>query len=366
MKRAKRIYKAIAENNKELDAVLLKNSSLSLIDPSFFWVTGLERGLFEDCAAILWPDGRITLLVTQLEELAAESSKQKLEIEPFNNKKEYSQKLSMLLSHVKRVGLNFNGLLAGELRDIKNTFPSSELIDISSELLCCRLIKDQEEVKLIQKACDIASEVAKEIPGLLKPGIRENELAAEINYRMEKRGASGPSFETITSYGPNTAEPHYSGGDCPLKKGELALADYGATYKRYRSDVTRTWVLGKAKPLQKRMYAVVERAQQIAFEELEKKGATMSGVHDAVAKYINSTEFKGRFIHSTGHSLGLETHDGYRLYSGENHVLMPGMVFTVEPGVYIPHEGGIRIEDDVLIKENGIEVLTKIPRELEI
>ena len=147
-------------------------------------------------------------------------------------------------------------------------------------------------------------------------------------------------------------------------EGDFVLCDFGACFRKYNSDITRTFVFGKASEIQKEMYETVFEAQRIGFEKT-KSGAKACDVHNAVESYINNTKFKGRFIHSTGHPLGLSVHDGdQRLGVNCDMELKENMVFTIEPGVYISEIGGVRIEDDILIKKDGIESLTKSSRQL--
>lgn len=348
------------------DAILFKNATAPYLDPSFFWATGLKRGIFEDSLAILWPNGKGDLIISLLEEIAGKTCKRDFNLHIFKDKKERRSLIKQILGKAELIGLNSRALLWEDWLELKELLPKAEFRAIGNEVLYARLIKDAEEIKLLRKACSIASEVAGEIPSLLKDGIREQSLAAEVNYSMERKGASGPAFETISSFGENTAEPHYTGGERKLSRGDLVLVDFGAIYKRYRSDITRTWVWGKANKLQGEMREVVLKAQVLAFEELKKEEATTGSVHKATEEFINSTKFKGKFTHSTGHSIGLEAHDGFRLHPSQNLRIKPGMVFTVEPGVYLEGIGGVRIEDDVLIKKRDIEILTYGAKDFEL
>jgi len=191
----------------------------------------------------------------------------------------------------------------------------------------------------------------------------EYELAAEIDYLMQRNGADKSAFDTISSFGKNSAEPHYTHGEVKLKKGDFVLCDFGACFRKYNSDITRTFIFGKASSMQKEMYKVVFESQRIGFEAI-KANVKASVIHDAVYSFIQASKFKGHFIHSTGHSLGISVHDSNARFSSNSDILLEeNMVFTVEPGVYIPGLGGVRIEDDVLIKSGGVELLTKSSRD---
>jgi Xaa-Pro dipeptidase len=211
----------------------------------------------------------------------------------------------------------------------------------------------------------IISKVCDEIPTLIKNKVTENELVAEISYLIGKFGATGTAFSSIVAFGKNSANPHYSHSNVKPKIKDFMLFDMGAEYKKYCSDITRTFVYKRLGREHKDMYSTVLRAQELAFDEI-RDSVDAKSVQKKVEKYINSTRYKGKFIHGLGHSIGLATHDGYSFSQSEKFVLKEGMVFTVEPGIYIPGFGGVRIEDDVLVKKNGIEVLTTACKELRV
>lgn len=358
-RRIKNIFKNI---EKTPEIILIKNSAEPFIDDNFFYVTGLTKGLFEGSIAILYPDGKIDLLVSQLEAESAKKSDANLLV--YKDGVEYKDLLRQSISQFKEVGLNFSRVLHGDFYKLQESYPNTLFLDVSESFSKARAIKDDLEIENIRQACRIVDKVVDEIPSILTADMCEYELAAEIEYLMQKNGAQKPAFETISSFGPNTAEPHYTHADAKLKSGDFVLCDFGANYNKYNSDTTRTFVFGQASEKQKEMYETVAEAQRIGFEKA-KAGIKASDVHTAVDSFINSTKFNGCFIHSTGHSLGLAVHDPSVGFSSIYDVeLQENMVLTIEPGVYIPGFGGVRIEDDVLIKKDGIEVLTKSPRKL--
>jgi Xaa-Pro dipeptidase len=253
--------------------------------------------------------------------------------------------------------------LRSRTQQLRRVDKEIDFVDISGALAKTRLVKEREEIDLIQKACGIADKTIEKIPDMLQDGVREGEIAAEIDYMMRRNGADKPAFDTIASFGRNTSQPHYTHGETPLKKGDFAVFDIGARYKRYNSDVTRTFVYGKARKKQTEIYQTVMEAQQVGFDVIKPR-VKANEVHEAVRSTIDKTRFKGCFIHSTGHSLGLGVHDvGGGLRADCDLVLVENMVFTVEPGIYIPSFGGVRIEDDVVVTKNGVEVLTRSPRD---
>ena len=346
-------------DEENLNAVLIYNGSAE--DLNFFYFTRLlHGGIFEGSFAILLRDG-IKVLTSPLEEESAHKGKNEVVI--FKSGEERDELLKKMLSDAKRIGLNFSSLTVKDFEKIKKILGEKEYVDVSEKIMDMRKIKDEEEIKLIRDACKIASEVAMDIPEFLKEGMHEYELAARVVYEMLKRGAEDSAFTTISAFGENAAEPHYTTGERRLKRGDFVLVDFGARYHHYNSDMTRTFVFGHATEEQREMYNVVFEAQKIGIESV-KEGVNGKDVDIRVKKYIDSTKFKGRMIHSTGHGLGLAVHDHVGLSSQRDMILRSGMVVTVEPGVYIPNFGGVRIEDDVLVKKDGREVLTFAPKDL--
>ena len=357
-KRVKKIFNALKAS---LDVILIKNATHPFIDLNFFYFTGLEKGIFEGSIVALYPDSTIDIIVSNLEEESAKKANANIYV--YKNKKDWDKLIKTKFSSFKKIGLNYFALCYRDFCKLQKAFPKSKFIDISENLLNMRLIKEEIELKHIKKACLIADTAIGRIPEMLHEGMYEYEIAAEIDYLMQKLGAEKPAFETISSFDVNTAEPHYSHGNKRLKKGDFALFDIGASVKNYNSDMTRTMVYGKADKKQKEVHVTVLDAQQKAFDII-KPGVKASDVHKVVNSYIQKTKYKGRFIHSTGHSLGLSVHDGGRLSSDSKIILKENMVFTVEPGIYIPGFGGVRIEDDIVVTKDGFELLTTAPRTL--
>ena len=356
-----RIKNIFDKVEKTIDAIIIKNSVHPHIDENFFYITGLDKGIFEQTIAILYPDGGADILVSELE--AESAKKTDVHIHVYKNKEDQNNIFKKLTTSFKNIGINFDGIVYQDFYQLKKILPDSKFIDVSHAFTESRIIKDECEIENIRKSCKIADAVMEKIPDILHEGIHEYEVAAEIDYIMQRNGAEKPAFETISSFASNTAEPHYTHGDGKLKKGDFALFDFGASFKRYNSDITRTFTFGKAEKRQREMHKTVFEAQKVGFD-LIAPGIIAKEVHNAVNSYIDNTKFKGRFIHSTGHSLGLAVHDGPGFTPDSNIELKENMVLTVEPGIYLPDFGGVRIEDDILIKKKGLELLTKSSREL--
>jgi Xaa-Pro dipeptidase len=357
-----RVETIFSNTNQDIDIIILQNASTPIIDENFFYVTGLEKGLFEGSYAVLYPDGGIDIILPRLEEETAHRAK--LPMHVYQDRKEMVTILEKLCSSYDTIGINGERISYSGLLSLQTMFPKAHFVDTSTAFTKSRLIKDNYELKKIRKACQIADGVMKLIPDLLIEEISEYEMAAEINYQLQKLGADKPAFETISSFHTNTAQPHYTHGTTRLKKGNFALFDFGACFRKYNSDTTRTFVFGTATRKQKEMYDTVKEAQQRGFDDIQ-PGNTGAMVHSTVSSFIDATQFRGHFIHSTGHSLGLAVHDvGPGLRPGSTLKFSENMVFTVEPGIYLPKIGGVRIEDDILVTKKGVECLTKSDRDL--
>lgn len=326
---------------------------------TFNYVTGLVNGLFEGGGVVIDPEGKLDLVSSMLEEQTAKKCTADLHI--YRKIAEADLIFAALLSKRSKIGINAEELTHAGFQKLKRLAPQACFLDISQDIQKARAVKDAEELEHLRKACSIASEVAREIPSKIIEGMKEYELAAELAYMLQKKGAEKPNF-TIVQFGPNSAEPHYMGGDDTLKMGDFILLDFGCICKKYNSDITRTFVLGKATEKQKKIHDAVLEAQRVAFE-LITAGLDAMDVHSAVEGSITRSGFKGMFTHSTGHSLGLATHDGLRLFDYSLE-LEENMVFTVEPGVYLPGFGGVRIEDDVVVTRDRPRMLTDAPRNL--
>jgi Xaa-Pro aminopeptidase len=229
-----------------------------------------------------------------------------------------------------------------------------------------RAIKDVAEIERIRDAARVGSEVMQETICLVRPGVTELDLAAEIGFRMRRKGASGESFEAIVAAGPRSALPHARPTIRQIGRNELVVLDLGAILRRYCSDLTRTVYVGRAPSRVRKWYQAVLEAQAAA-RDVVRAGVT-AGAVDAAARSLLQRKGLGRyFVHSTGHGLGLEIHEDPRLARGQKGLLETGNVITLEPGVYIEGVGGIRIEDDAVVTQRGAEILTTASREfLEI
>jgi Xaa-Pro dipeptidase len=356
--RIKRIFGAL---KNPLDVIVIANSTEPHVDMTFFYVTGVPSGLFEGSFAFLYPNGESVLLTSSLEEESARSAPES-RIEVAQSRDEMKKTFERLLKGKKTVGANFHELTHEMYNYLVKQAPKRRIVDVSEAVYDARAVKDKIEIENLRTAALIASRTAKKIPDMLTAGMTELELAAEMEHSMGQFGSNGTSFKTIVAFGPHAAEPHYEPSKFRLKKGMTMVCDFGASYRRYASDITRSFAFGHPPKEMKEIHDTVEKAQRAAFDMI-RAGVKGSDVHNAAAKVIDATKWKGRFIHGLGHSLGLAVHDGsLGLSPRAEGTLQPGMVVTVEPGIYVPGLGGVRIEDDVVVTAKGFEMLTNAPR----
>lgn len=356
--RCERIF---AHLDEPVDAVVLMNGGNNFTDSTFRYVSGVTRGGYEGCAAVLRRGEKPVLVVSALEEESAHTAPE-AEVRAYPSQVAQRDLLKSVLGSPQRLGVNAAGILLAKANLLCEIVPGVELVDVGAAIQRARLVKDAAEVERIRRACALTSEVAAEIPSLLRAGMTEKELAGEIAHAMQRRGGK-IAFDTIVCFGETGSEPHYSPSDVPLEAGHLILVDFGAKLDDYCSDITRMYLFGRASAEQRAMFDVVANAQRAALEAT-RAGVSGREVHRRAKDVIEASEFRGRFIHGTGHSLGLDVHDGAGLNETSEITLAAGMVMTVEPGVYVPGVGGVRIEDTVLVTEDGPEILTPVTKEL--
>ncbi|CAM5204116.1 Xaa-Pro aminopeptidase OS=Ureibacillus acetophenoni OX=614649 GN=SAMN05877842_102136 PE=4 SV=1 [Ureibacillus acetophenoni] len=265
---------------------------------------------------------------------------------------------------IKTLGFEKDTVTFAAYEDYKTKI-KADLVPLSGLIEKIRLIKTNEEINIIKVACEIADQAFTHILNFIKPGITELEVSNELDFYMRKLGATSTSFDTIVASGLRSALPHGVATDKVIEKGDFVTLDFGAYYNGYVSDITRTIAVGTPSQQLVDMYDAVLEAQLLA---LEKVGPNMTGIEaDAIARdFLKSKGLGEAFGHSTGHGIGLEIHEGPGLSFRSDTILQPNMVVTIEPGVYLPGIGGVRIEDDILITETGNEVLTHSKKELII
>lgn len=266
---------------------------------------------------------------------------------------------------VKRLAFEQNHVSFAGYASWKDAFAPVELVATSGLIEELRLYKDESELAIIREAMQITDDAFAHILNFIRPGVREIDVELELQFYLRKRGASGMGFDTIIASGVRGALPHGRASEKVIQAGEMVTLDFGAAYKHYNSDITRTVSVGEPSDKLREIYDIVLRAQLNGVTHI-KAGMTGKEADALTRDVIAEAGYGPAYGHSTGHGLGLEVHEQPNLSAVSETILRPGMLVTVEPGIYLSDIGGVRIEDDVLITETGCEILNKSPKELLI
>lgn len=266
---------------------------------------------------------------------------------------------------IKKLGFEQDHMTFASYKVYEAAIKGAELVPFSGIIEKLRLIKTEPEIKILKEAAEIADAAFKHIITFIQPGRSELEVSNELEFFMRKEGATSSSFDIIVASGLRSALPHGVATDKQIEKGDFVTLDFGAYYKGYVSDITRTVAVGNPSEQLKEIYQIVLEAQLRGVNGV-KPGISGKEADALTRDYITEKGYGEYFGHSTGHGIGLEVHEGPNLSIKSDIVLEPGMVVTVEPGIYIPGVGGVRIEDDTLITNDGNERLTYSSKELII
>lgn len=346
--RIDRLKELISE--KELDGVLITGKE------NLFYFTGSSPVL--GGYLVVTPDDAV-FIVPELEyEEAKETSR--VPVEKFKTGNELYERLSSF--KLKKLGIEGRTSFS-TIQTLKEKVGTGDFVVIDDVVKELRIIKTPEEIEVIKATCRIADMAMMAALEEISEGKHEREIAAKMEYVMKMNGADKPAFDTIIASGWRSALPHGVASDKRIERGDLVVIDEGALYRHYNSDTTRTIVVGSPNEKQKDIYYAVLEAQRKGVEAA-RPGMTAKELDTIVRDVIKEYGYGGHFIHSTGHGVGLEIHEWPRVSQFDETELKPGMVVTIEPGIYLPKFGGVRIEDTILITENGAERLTLTEREL--
>ncbi len=333
---------------------------LILNEKNIRYLTGFTGG---DGALMVGP-GWLALLVDGRYVTQARGESVGAEIVEFRNRVEGIAGVARRRA-LGRIGFESTALTVEEHLRLQGGLPEVALEPLVGGFQSLRALKDQQEVALIREAARIAGEALAAVREMIRPGIRENEIALELEYRMRVNGAEQVSFDTICASGPNSALPHAQPGRRAIADGDCVTVDYGAVYQGYHSDETCTFFVGRASARQEELYRLVREAHDRAIRAI--RPGVSCGQVDRVARTCLEEAGMGLyFAHGTGHGVGLDVHEPPRLAAGREEILQAGMVVTVEPGIYLPRVWGIRIEDTVLVTEEGSEPLTPSSKDLTV
>ncbi len=343
------LQKAIEDN--QLDAYLITNLK------NIYYFTGFMDIAGAELSFLVPVDGEPTLLTPPLSYIAAREKAGNCRVEEVPMGDKPLNRLVMELQNQQIHVVGFDDLSIAWYLNLTQELASKSLIQNQSLVWDLRRVKDDEEIGFMRKAAELTDTGANVGMEFVSDGVREYEVAAEIEYEMRRRGSEGVAFETVVASGPRSAYPHGLSTDRVIKRGDSVVMDLGAVYRGYRSDITRTVIVGTPSPNQVRVLNLLMEAQEEAFKAI-RDGVNASDI-DALARNIIAAEGYGRyFIHGLGHGVGLDIHEPPRLSHQSTDCLKAGNVVTDEPGIYLPGFGA-RIEDTVLVHQTDGERLTR-------
>lgn len=341
---------------------------------NLFYFTGLNYHTSErPIVALFTPDGNFSIIVPQLETPQLHN-RPELEARVFGwtDTEGYQNAFA---EAVRALGLDEAGKTLGvdgltmrvtEWLAFQAVAPELQVKAVEKDLVHIRAIKQADEVALMKQAVDVAEKALAQLLTEVKVGMTEREIAQRLDDAMSAFGSEGPAFGTLVQTGPNSAVPHGNVTDRPLAENDFMLIDFGAKVGGYPSDITRTFCLGTPTAEMQRIYDTVLAANTAA-RNATRPGVSMGDIDKAARDVIDAAGYGEYFIHRTGHGLGLDVHEPVpQIASGVSDLLVPGMAFTIEPGIYVPQLGGVRIEDNILVTADGAEVLTCFPRQLSV
>ena len=362
--RISRLFKAMASAGVE--AIALNPG------PSLTYLTGLNFHLMERPTVLLiaLPD-QVGIILPRLEQGKLTQANQLMQAFAFDDNpaawpETFRKACQALGVEGKNVGVEPGRLRFLELSYLQQAAPSAHFVSAAGVLENLRMHKDASEVAKMRQAVQIAQVSLETTLKLARVGMAERELAAELTIQMLRAGADAEMpFAPIVASGPNSANPHAAPSERRLAVGDLLVIDWGASYQGYVSDLTRTFAIGDVDPQLQAVAAIVAEANA-AGRAAARPGILAGDVDRAARSVIDRAGYAAYFTHRTGHGIGMEGHEPPYMYAENKLVLAPGMAFTVEPGIYLTGNGGVRVEDNVVITESGAETLSDLPRELRI
>lgn len=350
----------------ELDAVILNPG------PTLKYLSGLNFHLMERPVVLfIAPDQDPVLVLPDLELPKVDLFPYKVQAFAYGeNPSEWDaafRKAAQALGlEAKRIGVEPRQLRLMEFRHVKAGAPEAEYPDATDVLSELRLKKDKAEVDAMRKAVRIAQDALEAVIPQIKIGMTEHELSSELVMQLLKHGSEPElPFAPIISAGPNSANPHASPTERKLQAGDLLVVDWGAAYDGYISDLTRTFAVGEVDEEYKKIHAIVQESNA-AGRAAGKPGVPCADVDKAARDVIERAGYGKYFTHRTGHGIGMEGHEAPYMRGDNMQLLEPGMAYTVEPGIYLTGRNGVRIEDDMVVTETGVESLSDMPREIRV
>ncbi len=337
---------------------------------NMYYFTGLEFHLSErPVIALVTPDGEISFIIPELE---VPKLNQRPDLEarafPWSDTDGYAEAFKSAVKELgldgKKLGVDGLTMRVTELLEFQKVSPEMKISAVERQIIRIMATKTPDEVEAMRKACQLSEAALDKLLAWVQPGMTEREIAIRLNEEMSALGSQGVAFEPLVQTGPNSALPHGMLTERALGRDEFLLIDYGGRYEGYPADITRTFCLGTPTAEMQKMYDTVLAANEAAIK-VSGPGVAMGTIDKAARDVINAAGYGAYFIHRTGHGLGLAGHEIIpQIAEGVTDILEPGMAYTIEPGIYVPGLGGVRIEDNVVITESGVDVLTSYPKSL--
>jgi len=335
--------------------------------PVFFYLTGFQFHLTERPIVAFFLGGQLPALVAPEFECTKISHPDAWQLFPWRDEEGVEGAFDACCQRLnlsgKRLGVETLSMRVKEYTLLTTFAPNAHIVPADSLIAALRAVKDADEIAHIRAAVRLAESVLEATLPAIRIGMTEREVAAELMVGLLRAGTESVPFEPLVQTGPTGASPHAAAGDRRLEAGHLLIIDFGARVNGYVSDITRTFAVGEAGEEAQRIYRVVQKANR-AGREAAAPGVACQEVDRAARRVIEAAGYGEYFTHRTGHGLGLQGHEPPYIVEGNDALLRPGMTFTVEPGIYVPGLGGVRIEDDVVITPSGAESLTAFPRQL--
>ncbi|AET69412.1 Xaa-Pro aminopeptidase [Desulfosporosinus orientis DSM 765] len=332
---------------------------------NLLYLTGLKTTADERLQIFMLPaEGMPVMILPEMYREMAEH----LEVEPFElltwaDGSDPVDLLRPLVLHPSGSAAIDERMWAGHFLALSKAFAGFEFLGASGVMRQVRVLKDEDELRLLERAGGLTDQVMDQVLKMIKPGISERELSIFVESKLKEYGAEDLSFKPIIASGPHTSSPHHNTGERKLVLGDLVVLDFGGLFQGYCSDMTRTFSLGKASDDVKRIYNLVRDANEAGFQAV-REGVSCERVDEAARRVIAEGGYGEYFVHRTGHGIGMDIHEEPYIVSGNQEILKPGMTFSIEPGIYLPGQYGVRIEDIAGLSPQGAIRFNNFPREL--
>ncbi len=357
-KRIKKFWQEIEKSGKPLTGFLVTNTK------NIFYLTEFTG------EGILLATSEKNYLITDsryTEQANQEARNCQIIIQEMKQSDAQTESLCKLIGElkIKEIGFESEALQVSSYLKYQTHMPHLKLYPFQNIIETMRMIKDSDEIGMLSKSAQIATHAFRQTIDFLQADVSEIAIAAKLNYHMRENGAQKEAFDLIVTSGERGTLIHGNPSDKKIKEGELIIIDFGCIFGMYHSDCTRSLLLGNPNKEQKNIFEIIKDTQIETLQQV-KAGKKCNELDDFARKMIAKSGYGDYFSHSLGHGVGLDIHELPRLSPYDQTVLQPGMIVTVEPGIYVPHVGGVRIEDTVVVTERGCQILTLLPKELSV